>query len=185
MEENEKTMQENAPAEADKDVKGTETAEAVVDSNENEKPKEAETTANEGKKTGESGEKPEKQKEPKERTFTQAEVDELIKQRLGREAKKTAQSLETMNAENAALKRVNACYKAGIREESVEDVIALATRYVDEEHDFDAAIKLVTDKYPDLLKKTAPVKTGVKAEDKETSISDKKLLRSFGVRNID
>jgi hypothetical protein len=72
MEDKEKTMQENAPAEADKDVKGTETAEAVVDSNENEKPKEAETTANEGKKTGESGEKPEKQKEPKERTFTQA-----------------------------------------------------------------------------------------------------------------
>jgi hypothetical protein len=185
MEDKEKTMQENAPAEADKDVKGTETAEAVVENNENEKPKEAETTANEGKNTGESGEKPEKQKEPKERTFTQAEVDELIKQRLGREAKKTAQSLETMNAENAALKRVNACYKAGIREESVEDVIALATRYVDEEHDFDAAIKLVTDKYPDLLKKTVPVKTGVKAEDKETSISDKKLLRSFGVRNID
>ena len=183
-------MQENAPAEADKDVKGTETAEAVVDNNVNEKPKEAGTTANEGKNTGESSksghadmtDKPEKQKEPKERTFTQAEVDELIKQRLGREAKKTAQSLDAVNAENAALKRVNACYKAGIREESVEDVIALATRYVDEEHDFDAAVKLVTDKYPDLLKKTAPVKTGVKAEDKETGISDKKLLAAFGVR---
>jgi hypothetical protein len=104
--------------------------------------------------------------EKAEKTFTQSEVDELIRQRLARQAKQTAQSSEAMAKENTALKQVNSCYKAGIRPECIEDAAALAQRYVDDKVDFDGAIARIAEKYPEFLKKSAPRSTGVKTEEK-------------------
>lgn len=104
--------------------------------------------------------------EKAEKTFTQSEVDELIRQRLARQAKQTAQSSEAMAKENTALKQVNSCYKAGIRPECIEDAAALAQRYVDDKVDFDGAIARIVEKYPEFLKKSAPRSTGVKTEEK-------------------
>jgi len=140
-------------------------------------------TADKGtEKTAENGEKVEK-------TFTQAEVDRLIKERLARVEKKKAKTAEELGAEVAALNQTiaqltqsNACYKAGIRAECVDDAVTLAARLVKDDTDFDKALAQVVEKYPDLVKKAAPVKTGVKTEENDKDVSLKKLESAFGLR---
>lgn len=55
---------------------------------------------------------------------------------------------KTLKQEHAAMQEQLAAMKAGIKPESVEDAIALAKLHVNEEVDFDQAMKQVLEKYP-------------------------------------
>lgn len=61
-----------------------------------------------------------------------------------------ARETELSDAQNQmkALKAENAALKQGVNADSVEDVVALAERLVNEETTIDQAIKVVLDKYP-------------------------------------
>lgn len=138
---------------------------------------------------GGTAEKTAENSEKAEKTFTQAEVDRLIRERLARVEKKKTKTAEELGAEVATLNQTiaqltqsNACYKAGIRAECVDDAVILAARLVKDDTDFDKALAQVVEKYPELLKKAAPVKTGVKTEENEKDVSLKKLESAFGLR---
>lgn len=138
---------------------------------------------------GGTAEKAAENSEKAEKTFTQAEVDRLIKERLARVEKKKTKTAEELGAEVATLNQTiaqltqsNACYKAGIRAECVDDAVILAARLVKDDTDFDKALAQVVEKYPELLKKATPVKTGVKTEENEKDVSLKKLESAFGLR---
>lgn len=71
------------------------------------------------------------------------------------EAEKQAERLQelennysTASEENASLKAQISAMKAGVKAESVEDVVILAQRLVTDEVDMDAAIKQVVERYP-------------------------------------
>ena len=141
--------------------------------------------ANQNEASGEKGEK----------TFTQAEVDKLITERLAREkaklkkAEATADKLDTQKAseidslkrELADFKAKNACYRAGVRDEYLSDVMTLATANVNDQTDFESALEAVLKRYPNFVK-AAPITTGPKLEDKkeDTNISD--LRKAFGLK---
>lgn len=55
---------------------------------------------------------------------------------------------ETLSTENATLKAQLSALKQGVKAESVEDVVALAERLVNDETSIDDAIKQVVEKYP-------------------------------------
>lgn len=55
---------------------------------------------------------------------------------------------ETLSSENASLKSQISAMKQGVKAESVEDVVALAERRVNEETTIDEAIKQVVEEYP-------------------------------------
>ena len=113
-----------------------------------------------------------------EKTFTQAEVDNLIKERLKREkkgqpskeelkafkewqenqktedekkndklaeAEKKAKDNE-IKASNLELKLK--CFEAGVSKDSVDDVVALAKAYVNEDTSIEEAIATIVKKYP-------------------------------------
>lgn len=54
----------------------------------------------------------------------------------------------TASEENAGLKAQIGAMKAGVKAESVEDVVVLAQRLVNDDTDMDAAIKQVVERYP-------------------------------------
>jgi len=71
------------------------------------------------------------------------------------EAEKQAERLQKLESdynsvseENASLKAQIAAMKAGVKADSVEDVVVLAKTLVDDETDMDSAIKKVIEKYP-------------------------------------
>ena len=174
----------------DENVKDTAVDETEVRETENTDAETEETSSEDAGGTADKGaEQDTPNSEKAEKTFTQAEVDRLIKERLARVEKKKTKTAEELGAEVAALNQTiaqltqsNACYKAGIRAECVDDAAALASRLVDDKTDFAAALAKVLEKYPDLVKKTTPVKTGVKTEENEKDVSLKKLESAFGLR---
>ena len=127
-----------------------------------------------------------------EKTFTQAEVDSLIKSRLERERKgqptkeelaefrawqdsqktteqkaaddlKAAQEARSAAEQKAAdLEAVFAAIKAGVPAEAAEDVVALAKIKVTEEMPISAAITEVLKKYPQFCGGNTPATTGAK-----------------------
>lgn len=127
---------------------------------------------------GNSPEKAVSTNEGAEKTFTQAEVDTIVKQRLERAAKgqpskeemdafhkwqdshKTAEQLsaEKISAAESgkaeAVKRAEAAeakccaYSKGVRAEAVDDVIALAMAKVNDDTPIEKAIDAVIAKYP-------------------------------------
>lgn len=168
----------------DENVKDTETKVEETENTDAETEEKSSEDAGGGtaEKTAENSEKAEK-------TFTQAEVDRLIRERLSRVEKKRTKTAEELGAEVATLNQTiaqltqsNACYKAGIRAECVDDAVILAARLVKDDTDFDKALAQVVEKYPELLKKATPVKTGVKTEENEKDVSLKKLESAFGLR---
>ena len=168
----------------DENVKDTETK---VDETENTDAETEEISSEDA--GGGTAEKTAENSEKAEKTFTQAEVDRLIRERLSRVEKKRTKTAEELGAEVATLNQTiaqltqsNACYKAGIRAECVDDAVILAARLVKDDTDFDKALAQVVEKYPELLKKATPVKTGVKTEENEKDVSLKKLESAFGLR---
>lgn len=172
----------------DENVKDTETK---VEETENTDAETEEISSEDAGGSSDKGtaEKTAENSEKAEKTFTQAEVDRLIRERLSRVEKKRTKTAEELGAEVATLNQTiaqltqsNACYKAGIRAECVDDAVILAARLVKDDTDFDKALAQVVEKYPELLKKAAPVKTGVKTEENEKDVSLKKLESAFGLR---
>lgn len=114
-----------------------------------------------------------------EKTFTQAEVDDIVRKRLARASKDS----QVTAAENAALRSSIACFKAGVRAECIEDAVALASKYVDDKTDFDAALAKVLEKYPafggtvQAVKNSSPDMTP-----KKTEKSDAGLRAAMGLK---
>lgn len=126
-----------------------------------------------------------------EKTFTQAELDEIVKQRLERQKKgqpskeemdafhkwqdsqKTAEQLSAEKisaAENGkaeAEKRAAAAeakclaFSKGVSNEAVEDVIALAMNKVDDNTPIDKAIEAVIAKYPSFCSAKSEAPKGI------------------------
>lgn len=134
------------------------------------------------------------QKESAGKTFTQKELDDIVNARLAR-AQKSAEEKANKTADEKAkqaldeikaLKEQNACYRAGIKEEYVEDAIALANRRVCDGTDFNAALKAVIERNPHYKADTSaaapkPITTGVKTENSDDKNSDAKLRAAFGL----
>lgn len=118
-------------------------------------------------------------KSPAERTFTQNEVDEIVKKRLARAEKGSQEAIK----ENAALKNSIACYKAGVKAECIEDAIILALRLVDDKTDFDAALAKVMEKYPGFGSVPQVKNSSVDMQNaKKTDQSMSALRASMGIR---
>ena len=116
-----------------------------------------------------------------EKTFTQAEVDEIVRRRLARASKES----QVTAAENAALKSSIACFKAGIRAECMEDAVALANKYVDDSTNFDAALQKVLEKYPNFGSQapvTQPKNTSVDMQSKKAPADDSALREAMGLK---
>ncbi len=146
-----------------------------------------EQVENEQETTQETAETPENET-PAEKTFTQAEVDELINKRLARErARKTASDtqkiseIDAVKKEIAELKAKNACYRAGVRDECLNDVMTLANANVDDETGFEEALEAVLKRYPNLVK-AAPITTGKKFENKQDEPDLTGLRKAFGLK---
>lgn len=116
--------------------------------------------------------------EGEEKTFTQKEVDEIVKQRLSRATKdmpskdelkafkewkdsqKTAEqkALDELAAANSAKENAEnekkaleikvSCLSKGVAPEYLDDVIALAAKYTDDNTTTDKAVDAVLEKYP-------------------------------------
>ena len=104
----------------------------------------------------------------KPRTFTQEEVDELIKKRIARERKKfekdTTQAKEEETSKDKPVdkepenKKLNEmelkllCYEHDIAKEFSKKAIALANTYLDDETDLDGALEKVLEDFPQFKK---------------------------------
>lgn len=120
---------------------------------------------------------------PAEKTFTQKELDDIVKQRLDRakkdmpskdelkafrewkDSQKTAEqkaaddiaaansAKEVAEREKQALEIKVACLSKGVLPEAAEDVIALAARLTDDNTSIEKAVDKVLEKYPAFLGK--------------------------------
>ena len=116
-----------------------------------------------------------------EKTYTEKEVQKRIKQALA-DAQKTADDkAETALREIAALKNQTACYKAGVREDCIEDAITLASKLTDDKTDFGKALGKILEKYPQFKNAEKPVTTGTKTKDNTDGGSDAALRKAFGL----
>lgn len=138
--------------------------------------------------------------EQAEKTFTQKELDEIVKQRLDRakkdmpskdelkafrewkDSQKTAeqkaaeQLAEVAAARDSAEREKNrleikvSCLAKGVDVEAVDDVIALAERFIDDDTTIEKAVEKVLEKYPSFRSavKVPGITTGVK-----TTVSEK------------
>lgn len=110
-----------------------------------------------GKESKQSDQNESTEKETK--TFTQAEVDEIIKKRIERERKKLASNNEKDKTEpETADKKIDAkmteleskvlCYDHDIDKSYSKEAIALAKLYVNDDTSLDEAIEKVIEKFP-------------------------------------
>ena len=103
----------------------------------------------------------------KPKTFTQEEVDELIKKRIARERKKLekeqTQEKDKDTEEKPAVKEPDnkklnememklLCYDHDIAKEFSKKAIALASAYLDDDTDLDAALEKVLEDFPQFKK---------------------------------
>ncbi len=131
----------------------------------------------------ETEQKPSEQQSPTEKTFTQKELDDIVKQRLDRakkdmptkyelkafrewkDSQKTAEqkaaddiaaansAKEAAEREKQALEIKVACLSNGVLPDAAEDVIALAARFTDDNTSIEKAVDKVLEKYPAFLGK--------------------------------
>jgi hypothetical protein len=146
---------------------------------EQEQPKEKASTP---AASSEAAEKKPPEEKPAEKTFTQDEVNKLIADRLSREKRSADAKADEALKKIAALENRNACYKAGVKDDYVDDVIALASRGIDDKTDFSKSLAKVLEKYPVFKAGNTPAgaTTGVKTEDKSQA-DDAALRRAFGL----
>lgn len=116
-----------------------------------------------------------------EKTYTEKEVQKRIKDALAAEKKTADDKAETALREITALKNQTACYKAGVREECIEDAITLAAKLTDDKTDFGKALAKVLEKYPQFRSAEKPVTTGTKTKDNTDGGSDAALRKAFGL----
>ena len=138
--------------------------------------------------------------EQAEKTFTQKELDDIVKQRLDRakkdmpskdelkafrewkDSQKTAEqkaaeqlaevaaARDTAEREKSRLEIKVSCLSKGVDVNAVDDVIALAERFIDEDTTIEKAVEKVLEKYPSFRSavKAPGITTGVK-----TTVSEK------------
>ena len=132
--------------------------------------------------TPETTEKPaDKPVEKPEKTFTQAELDAIVERRLKRERTSAEEKADKALKRISELETKNVCYKLGIKEDCIEDAVALAEKLVNDKTDISAALSKVLEKYPVFkADKSKPSATGVHTETtKETD--DSALRKAFGL----
>ncbi len=119
---------------------------------------------------------------PAEKTYTEKEVQKRIKDALAAEKKSADDKADEALREITALKNQTACYKAGVREECIEDAITLAAKLTDDKTDFGKALAKVLEKYPQFKNAEKPVTTGVKTKDSSEGGDDAALRKYFGLK---
>ena len=126
-------------------------------------------------------EKPSETESKPEKTFTQAELDAIVERRLKRERTSAEEKADKALKRISELETKNACYKLGIKEDCIEDAVALAEKLVNDKTDISAALSKVLEKYPVFkADKSKPAATGVHTETtKETD--DSALRKAFGL----
>ena len=124
--------------------------------------------------------KPSEPEAKPEKTFTQAELDAIVERRLKRERTSAEEKADKALKRISELETKNACYKLGIKEDCIEDAVALAEKLVNDKTDISAALSKVLEKYPVFKADTKPSATGVHTETtKETD--DSALRKAFGL----
>ena len=133
------------------------------------------------KPTDKPKDKPSEPEAKPEKTFTQAEVDRIVENRLKRERTSAEEKADKALKRISELETKNACYKLGIKEDCIEDAVALAEKLVNDKTDISAALSKVLEKYPVFkADKSKPAATGVHTETtKETD--DSALRKAFGL----
>ena len=127
-------------------------------------------------------EKPSETEAKPEKTFTQAELDAIVERRLKRERTSAEEKADKALKRISELETKNACYKLGIKEDCIEDAVALAGKLVNDKTDISADLSKVLEKYPvfKAADKSKPAATGVHTETtKETD--DSALRKAFGL----
>ena len=125
--------------------------------------------------------KPSEPEAKPEKTFTQAELDAIVERRLKRERTSAEEKADKALKRISELETKNVCYKLGIKEDCIEDAVALAEKLVNDKTDISAALGKVLEKYPVFkADKSKPAATGVHTETtKETD--DSALRKAFGL----
>ncbi|WDF02949.1 hypothetical protein [Shouchella hunanensis] len=126
--------------------------------------------------------------------------DGMAKFKEWQESQKTEQEKQTerlqelekgntsLTDENATLKAQMSAMKAGVKADSVEDVVVLAQRLVNDDTDMDAAIKQVIERYPhfgaDEQKEEGPPKPSFSngQHQKQEQTEAEKWASAFGIK---
>lgn len=116
-----------------------------------------------------------------EKTYTEKEVQKRIKDALAAEKKTADDKAETALREITTLKNQTACYKAGVREDCIDDAITLAAKLTDDKTDFGKALGKILEKYPQFKNAEKPVTTGTRTQDNTGGGSDAALRKAFGL----
>jgi hypothetical protein len=131
-----------------------------------------------------------KKSDKKGKYLTQAEIDEMIEERLKRERKKAERKqaakkdkleddpadkeADENKAKLTALEEKVLCYDHDIAKEYVKEAIALAKAYVDEDTDMDEALDLVIKKFPQFVKGAGKKKSDDPYDDEDDDTDSKK-----------
>ena len=154
---------------------GTQTEETTPQEQTETTPKPTEKPADKPK------DKPSEPEAKPEKTFTQAELDAIVERRLKRERTSAEEKADKALKRISELETKNVCYKLGIKEDCIEDAVALAEKLVNDKTDISAALSKILEKYPVFkADKSKPSATGVHTETtKETD--DSALRKAFGL----
>ena len=128
-----------------------------------------------------SKDKPSEPEAKPEKTFTQAELDAIVERRLKRERTSAEEKADKALKRISELETKNVCYKLGIKEDCIEDAVALAEKLVNDKTDISAALSKVLEKYPVFkADKSKPAATGVHTETTK-EMDDSALRKAFGL----
>ena len=123
--------------------------------------------------------KPSEPEAKPEKTFTQAELDAIVEKRLKRERTSAEEKADKALKRISELETKNVCYKLGIKEDCIEDAVALAEKLVNDKTDISAALSKVLEKYPVFkADKSKPAATGVHTETTK-EMDDSALRKAF------
>ena len=133
------------------------------------------------KPTDKPKDKPTEPEAKPEKTFTQAELDAIVERRLKRERTSAEEKADKALKRISELETKNVCYKLGIKEDCIEDAVALAEKLVNDKTDISAALSKVLEKYPVFkADKSKPAATGVHTETTK-EMDDSALRKAFGL----
>ena len=119
---------------------------------------------------------------PPEKTYTEAEVEKIVEKRLKKERASADEKAEEALARIAHFENREACFKAGIREDCIDDVITLASKLVGEKTDINKAVAKIAEKYPQFKNSADKLPTtGTRTKDDIGEISDDALRTAFGL----
>ena len=125
-------------------------------------------------------EKPSEPEAKPEKTFTQAELDAIVERRLKRERTSAEEKADKALKRISELETKNVCYKLGIKEDCIEDAVALAEKLVNDKTDISAALSKVLEKYPVFKADAKPAATGVHTGTTK-EMDDSALRKAFGL----